>query len=257
MSLSTFSVFYYGFTVDADNYQLDFNEGGSELTAELNFGDYSFTDYLTELKRALDAAGALTYTVTANRTTRAITVAASGTYSLLVSTGTHGVNAFTMMGFTGSDRTATNTYTGNTTAGSAYTPQYKLQSYIPPENYKKKRNVTVHETARGLVELVSFGSLSMIDMNIRFATDIFQHSSGPITNNASGVSDLNDFMTYLITKGSVEFMPDVGARDTYYKLILESTAEDSKGTGYKLKERFDLGIPGYYDTENLTFRVIE
>ncbi len=258
MSIDTRSQFFYGYTIDSDNYQLDFKEGGgSQLTAELNFGDYTLTTLLTEVKRALETAGALTFTVSVNRSTRKVTIAASGTFSLLTTSGTHGSNVFSLLGFSGADKTGTNTYTADGTSGSAYVPQFKLQSYIPPGNYTKRRNVTVNEAANGLVECVSFGDQDMIAMDIRFSNNIVQPSAGPITSNTSGLADLNLFMRFLITKAALEFMPDLNSPNTFHTVILESTLEDSKGTGYKLKERTDLGIPGYYDTDLLTFRVIE
>ncbi len=257
MSLSTFSVFYYGFSVDIDNYQFDFKEAGGELTAELNFGDYTLTEYAVELASALNTAGSYSYAVAVNRTSRQITITATGgNIQLLTTTGTHGTEAFDMMGFSGADKTGATHYTGGSAAGSSYEPQFKLQSYIPPENFKKRMFITVHETATGAVETVSFGDLEMIEMDIRFATNIVQPTISPIRNSGTGVEDLNTFMRALITKNPLEFMPDINTPSTYYKVILETTTEDQKGIGYKLKERIDLGLCGYYDTEKLTFRVI-
>ena len=119
MSLATHSKFYYGFEIDETNQYLDFNEGSGELSAELEIGLYSFTDYCAELARALNAAGGSTYTVTGNRTTRKITIAATGTFSLLVSSGSHeGTSAFATAGFTGADRSGSASYEG-AASGSA------------------------------------------------------------------------------------------------------------------------------------------
>lgn len=258
MSLATLSKFYYGFTVDSDNYQMDFKEGGgAELTAALNFGDYTLTEFVAEIKRALDEAGALTYTVTVARSTRLITINGGSTISLLTTSGTNGNALYTLMGFTGADRTGSSSYTGNAATGSAYTTQYMLQDYVSPDDCQVRKNVTNQETASGLVESVSFGDLEMIEMNIRFATNIVQPTGGPITNSTTGVADLNALMRFLITKAPCEFMPDKDTAATYYKVILESTQMEKMGTSYKLKERFDLKLPGYYDSEKLTFRVIE
>lgn len=55
--IRTKSKFYYGHTIDSDNNLLDFKEGaGTELTATLNVGEYSLTDFVTEVARALNAA---------------------------------------------------------------------------------------------------------------------------------------------------------------------------------------------------------
>lgn len=256
MSITTISKFYYNYSIDATNYQIDFDEGGSELTAELNFGDYSLTEFVTEVQRAMNAAGALTYTVSVARSTRYITISAGSNFSLLTTSGSHGANTFSLLGFSGADKTGASTYTGSSGAGSVFTPQFRLQSYVPPENYRSKRNVTIHETANSNIEVVYFGNLQMIEMDIRFSTNIEQPSSGPITNNSTGVADLNSFMNFLISKAKLEFMPDANDPDTYYTVILESTAQDKNGTEYKLKERTDISAPGYYDTGVLVFRVV-
>ncbi len=257
MSIETFSTFYYGHAIDGDNYRLDFDEGAAELTAELEFGEYTLTEFIDEVERALNEAGALTYTVTVNRSTRIVTVAASGNFTLRVTTGTNAmISAYSLMGFT-VNKTGAATYASDTTTGSSYTPQFKLQEYVDPDHYQKPIQSTVHEAANGDVEVVRFGVLRMMEMNIRFCTNIGQPSGGPITNNATGVEDVVALLNYLVTKAPVEFMPDSTDTATYLKVLLDSTQANDKGCGYKLKERVDLAIPGYYDTQLLTFRVIE
>lgn len=256
--INTYSKFYYGHEIDEDNYKLDFDEGGSQLTAELNYGEYTLTEFVVELQRALNAAGALTYTCSVNRSTRIITIAASGNFTLRVATGTNsGTSVFALVGFTGSNRTGSATYAGDTASGSVYSPQFLLQDYVPAENNQKASDVTVNESATGIVEMVRFGIIEMIEMNIRFITNIVQPSGGPIISDTSGVSNANTFMRYIVNKYPVEFIPDVDTPATFHKVILESTANDSKGAAYKLRERFDIGIPGYYETGLLTFRVVE
>jgi hypothetical protein len=39
--------------------------------------------------------------------------------------------------------------------------------------------------------------------------------------------------------------------------MLESTPEDAKGLKYKLKELYGQGLPGYFETGVLKFRVLE
>ena len=69
--IKTKSKFYYGHTIDIDNNLLDFKEGaGAELTATLSVGEYSLTNFVTELIRALNDAGSLTYSGSLNRTTK-------------------------------------------------------------------------------------------------------------------------------------------------------------------------------------------
>ncbi len=257
MSLRTFSKFYYGHTIDDTNQMLDFDEGGSELTAELDIGEYTLTEFAEEVQRALNEAGALTYTVSVNRTTRIITIAASGNFTLLVTTGTNIGNApWSLLGYT-SNKTGDDEYAADAVSGSVYTPQFILQSYIPPEDNRVALQSTVSESANGNQEVVRFGLLQMVEMDIRFCTNITQPSNGPITNNGTGLEDVRLFLDYLITKAPVEFMPNSSDPATFYKVLLDSTRADKKGCGYKLKERYDRSMPGYYDTELLTFRVLE
>lgn len=78
----------FSIDIDATNNKLDFNEGGSELTATLTSGTYTLATLATEIKTQLDAAGALTYTVTVSDADK-ITIAANGSFSLLPATGTN------------------------------------------------------------------------------------------------------------------------------------------------------------------------
>src|SRR6185503_364885 len=99
-----------------------------------------------------DDVGALTYTVTANRSSRTITIATTSTFSLLVSSGTHtGTAPWSLMGFTGSDRTGASTYTGNAASGSEYRPQFLLQNYISSDDWQQAADASVNKTASGRV----------------------------------------------------------------------------------------------------------
>jgi hypothetical protein len=256
--ITTWSKFYYGYDVTADNNQLDFSEGGSELTAEIAVGSYTPTDFCTAVKTALDTAGALTYTVTFNRSTRKITIAATGTFQILKATGTHiGTSPFTLMGFTGAgDLTGTNTYTGASVSGDIYSPQFKLQDYISSDDYQQAVDATVNKTASGRVEVVKFGTESFIECNITFVTDRTVDGT-VIRSNATGVADLRRFLQYLVTKGPCEFIPDEDTVSTYQKVMLESTPDSDKGTGYRIKELYDKGLSHVYQTGKLKFRVLE
>lgn len=256
MSLTTFSRFYYGHIVTAENCTIDFDEGGSEITASIDVGSYTLTDYANAVAAAMTEAGDLTYSASVNRATRVITLSAGSNFTLRVSSGsTLGTTAFTMMGFTGANRTGASSYAGNTASGSAYSPQFILQDHIASENWKEAVEAVVNVSASGQVEVVSFGEARFVQMNIKFITDIPQ-GGGPITNNATGVADARSFMEYAITKAPVEYMPSVSALSTYQKLILESTPQSSKGTGYRLKELYDTGLPGYFETGVLKWRVV-
>jgi len=104
------------FVVSATNNKMDLNEnGGAELTATLDAGNYSIAQLEAELKKQLEVAGAGTYTAEYNRATRKFTISATGvtTFSFLFKTGTNRlVSPYDMLGFsTGADMTGALTIT--------------------------------------------------------------------------------------------------------------------------------------------------
>ncbi len=257
MSLITYSKFFYGHTITEANRAIDFNEGGSELQATLNVGEYTLTSFLAEIKRALDAVGALAYTVTVNRTTRVITISAGSNFSLLTATGSRaGTSAYSLMGYTGSNRTGASTYAGNVGSGSVYEPQFFLQDYVSPDENLDSVDEKVNEAPSGIVEVVKFGDRQFMECNIDWVTDKNPSGHPLIKVQASGKANLIAFMTYLRTKAPVEFMPDMATPATFYPMLLESTRANKAGTGFKLKEKIDEKAPGYFETELLTFRVV-
>jgi hypothetical protein len=256
MSLTTFSTFYFDYEVTRDNLYLNFAEGaGPELTAEIQVGSYTFSTLATAIKTALDIAGALTYTVIANRNDRTYTISSTSNFSLLVSTGTATDNIFSTIGFTGPDRTGASTYTG-LTAGKSYEPQFILQDHISSDNSRKAVEATVRKTTNGRIEVVKFGVEKFVQLNIKFANNLAQDGR-VIKNNPQGIEDLQEFMQFLITKSPIEFMPDIDNKSTFEKLLLESTPSDRDGIGYELRELYDRNLPNYFETGILRFRVVE
>lgn len=259
MSLITHSKFIYGFEVSDEALFIDFDEGGSEITAELSIGSYTLTDFADELARALNEAGAFNYAVSVDRATRVITISSDGgAFSLHVASGSHlGTTAFTLAGFTGADLTAANSYSANLAAGSEYATQFIAQSYVGPDDSKKAIYGTVNQSASGVVEVVTFGSLSFIEMNLMYVTDIDHGSSTVIRSDSSGVDKLRALMAHLTSKAPLEFMEDEDDANTFYSVMLESTPEDGKGLDSKLKEQYGKGLPNYFETGLLKFRVLE
>lgn len=261
MALDTFSIFYYGFTIDSTNNLMDFNEigGSSGLQAVINTGSYTLTDFLVEVKTALDAAGTGTYTVTANRSTRVITITGpSGGFSLLTNSGGGvGSSPWSLMGFSSaSNLTGSTGYSGASGAGYAYEPQFKLQDYISNDDWQELVDVNVIESANGDIETFAFGTRNFIQCNIMYATNIAQPDSLIIKSNTSGVAALREFMVDITKKRPFEFMPDISTRSTYLEVLLESTPDAKEGTGFKLKEMYGKGLPGYFETGALVFRIL-
>lgn len=73
---------------DVTNNKLDFNEGGSELTATVSAGTYTLATLAAEIKTQMDSAGANTYTVSVDKDDK-ITISADGQFSLLPNTGSN------------------------------------------------------------------------------------------------------------------------------------------------------------------------
>lgn len=258
MSISTFSLFYYGYEITRENNIINFDEGIGELTAQISIGRYSATTLQAAIKTAMDGAGTLTYTVVFDRDTRKYTISTASAFDLLIDTGTQsGLAPWTLLGFTGTaDLTGALTYTSDSVSGDAYEPQFILQDYVRANHFKEKVDATVHESANGDIETISFGTRRFIEMNMMFITDI-QQDGKIIKNNATGVADAIRFLDSLITKGDVEFMPDINSKGNFLTLKVEKMQGSSDGTGYMLKEELGKNLPLYYQTGKMKFRVTE
>lgn len=255
--IDTWSQFYYIESVTPENFYLDFSEGEGELTAEVEVGEYTPEGLAIAVQNALNSAGELVYTVTFNRKTRAFTISADGEFSLLTTSGSHvSADIFPLIGFEGADRSGESSYSGQA-AANVYRPQYLLQNYVDEKHLRRAAQGTVNKAADGTVEVVRFGVERFFEMSIHFITNIDQGPGSIIETNLNGVADAEAFMQFLITKREVEFMKDRDNPDDFVKLILESTDEDQNGLGYRLKELYSKGLPNYFETGILKFRVIE
>jgi hypothetical protein len=258
MALQTRAKFYYGHQILEGSTSIDFDEGGPILTAELSVGYYSITEFIIEVQRALTEAGALIYAVGIDRSTRIITISASGTFALRKATGPHADNPlYDLLGYSGGDLTGANTYTFTNASGFEYKPQFFLLDWVGPDEDVQAVEANSTETGSGRIEVVTFGQKRTITMNIDFITDICFQDNDAIETNLTGKQDAIDFLKDIIKKGHVEFMPDRNDVDTYYTLLLESTASNRQGIGYKLNEKLGQGLPGYYSTGILTWRIVE
>lgn len=258
MSITTYSKFYYGIEITEDNCKMDFDEGGGELTATLDYGTYTPEEIADEVAEKLNAVGAFTYTCTFNRTTRILTITSSSSTELLFNSGSNSAeSAYSTLGYsTASDETGTS-FVGDSVCCSQYLPQFILQSYVPVDNFIEQQSATVNETVTGRQELITFGDTYMTRFNITFITDITQPSGGPIVSNASGVSDALEFLQWITKKNKIEFMEDKDTASSYINLVLDSNVASKNGTTMRLKELYDKGLSGYFETELLTFRKVD
>ncbi len=199
-----------------------------------------------------------TFTISVDRTTRKITIASdTTTFDLLISSGSQSTTSpFSLLGFTGSlDLTGSMSYTGDSGAGSEFQPQFILQDFTDSENFQETIDATVNESASGEIEVVGFGTRKFIEFSLKFISDLAQDGK-VIKNNPNGVLNAQQFMQDLVQKNPVEFMPDISDRATFKKLLLESTRTARDGTGYKLEELTRQNLPGYFEINNLRFRVL-
>lgn len=108
------------FVITSSNNKLNFDEGGSELTATITAATYTPTTLAAEIKTQMDGAGgAGTYTVTFSTSTGKWTLASDqATFNLLWNTGTDTANTIgDTIGFdTSADDTGAVTYTGDNIA---------------------------------------------------------------------------------------------------------------------------------------------
>ena len=253
----TRSVFYFDTQVVIGSRAIDFNEGGSELQATLNVGNYSATEYAAEIQRALRVVGTQLYTVTLNRTTRKLTIAAPLTFALLSNTGTRPtIAAWAVMGFsTASNKTGTNSYVGDTGTGKEYQTQYPIEKYISEDHSINLENATYNVTPIGLGQQVDFGDGRRVEMNIRLISNA-TGLSGNMTDfveSATGIVDFMTFIAFAMRKGKIEFMPDNATRSSFVKVILEKTAQDGDARRFALA---NMKTPNFYESDDITFRKV-
>lgn len=260
-NIETFSQFYYGHTVNNGagtgfgNNAIDFSEGGPDLKAEIPQGDYTLTEYGFAVAKAMNAVGALTYTVTIDRATRIMTISATGVFSLLCNSGAStNTNAWELMGFdTATDKTGLSTYIAENASGYVYEPQAILHEYTAPDDFVIKQDAVVNKSASGKTQTVEFGTVRFMECNIMpISNDTSRHCGDNFVPSATGIDDARDFMNYIITKAKIEFMEDKDNPGTYFKCQLEKTDESSNGTGFAFKNI----SKGFYETGRMIFREV-
>ena len=256
MAVSTFSRFYYGYEITVDNRFINFNEGAGELTASVAIGSYTLTEILVAVKTAMDAAGTDTYTISVDRATRIITISSTGTFSLLLATGSGiGQGTFGLLGFDGASDTSTaSSHIGTAASGFEFRNQFVIQDFVSDDDFQEKIDSSVNESANGVLEVVNFGTRKFTEFSLKFITN--KPGDGQIIrHNSTGVEDARAFLQEITKKNPIEFMIDESNTTSFKKLVLEKTPTSSQGTSYKLNELVRQNAPGYYEINNLKFRV--
>lgn len=253
MALSTFSAFYFlGDKIDTTNQNIDFDEGGGELTAVVAAGSYTITEFAAAIKAAMDTAGGQVYTVSLDRDTRVLTISAAGSFTLRVTTGTNiATSPWSLMGFT-ANQTGTS-LVGDSTAGEVYYNQFVLQDYVSKDDNEQLVDANVNESTAGEFEVIDFGTREFYEFSLRWITN--KAGDGKvIKNNPTGLADVRNFLSKIIGKAPFEYMPDRDTRATFDKVVLESIGSDRTGLSYKLSE--EPNLPDYFNVRGIRLRVI-
>lgn len=254
MGLRTKSLFYYGHEVDKTQHFISIDEGSGELVVNLTPSGYSFTELAQELTRALNEAGALTYSVSANRSNRKFTISASGNFDILAGTGAYATSIlYTTLGFTFTDKTGLSSYTSDNATGFEWRPQMQLFNYVPSELREGSIQATQDESGSGTIEVVNFGTVNYMECDVKYITNRCDKPS-ILDLDTSAVSNAMNFLKYARKKNRIEFMPDRDDLNTFEKFILQKTSESSNGLEVRLNEM--SGIQDYYETRLLTFRKV-
>lgn len=98
------------YNIDSFNNNILFNEGAGNLTATIPVGNYAISELVSEIKTQMDIVGSDTYTVTYNTKTMKLTIASTGTFSLLFNTSTSEI--WEMIGFTKTNTSVGASHTG-------------------------------------------------------------------------------------------------------------------------------------------------
>jgi hypothetical protein len=259
MALMTRAKFYYGVEIEADNNLFEFDDGAGETTIEIPAGFYSPVEIAEKLALLMSQNGGQTYVGSFDRVTRLINITSVANFSILIATGSHSTaGAYQSLGFTGGlDLSGANSYDGIDYLGKEFVPQFYLLDYTPLENNVKSIQATLSETASGHIEVVRYGKKRFMECSIEYITNMIINSdpNSIWQDNRSGYEDALDFMNVITEKSRIEFMPDINDVETFSNLVLESTEDDSNGTGFKLKEMNEVAS-GVYKTGKLTFREV-
>jgi len=258
VSLSVYSAFRYGHTVDISNRDIDFKEGTNTRHAVVPVGSYTLTKLLQVVADALNSVGSNDYSLSVDYQTGIITLTSSGSFDSLGATGENAsTSIFSLLGFASVDSLGITTIIGGERSGSIYYPQFFLQNYMPTKQNLRASDSTVSKSASGLVSVQKFGDERFMKCDLLFINDLVQPPGSLIKTNLTGYEDALAFLEYCITKAPIEFIEDVSSPDEFEPLLLESTPTDKSGTGFELVETFARNLPFYYEIKPLIFRLAE
>lgn len=256
MALRNSSLFNYGIQITATNQFISFGTNGGETppsarTAVLNLGFYSLTSLGIEVVRAMTAADPLHfYAVTINRAVAGglqnrITISTTNTFlSIFFSTGNPS-NPAALLGFNTADYTGAASYTGSTSAGTAFVPNSTFlntfvtgYSFLSPVAMQKNFGA-LNITASGLKEAIVFSLQSFWQVQFKYIVE------------SSLQSQWLPLVQWLVQQREIEFTPDVTNPSVFYPGTLE---DPNKGLEFNFTEMLP-DYPFIYQTALLKFRI--
>lgn len=251
------ALFLYGFDVNNNNKYINFKNAslGPQLTAVLNVGNYSASEFMTEVKRALEVAdGIYKYTVSIDRSTASgisnrVTISTTSSFlSILFGTGLNAGNApWVLLGFANSDYTGSTSYVGFTNCGTILFPDSTIYDYLGPDQMITNDGVR-NISAAGVKESLVFAQMRFFQGQWKYITNF---------GGSTQLDEWESFLKYATRQLKFEFTPSVFENyDGWIKCTLESTPADSNGLGYSLKQMRGEGLYRFYDTGVMKFRVV-
>lgn len=250
MALREKSLFLYGFEVTELNNAIDFRVVAAETPrqATLRLGFYSLSGLLREIESALKAQ-ALTFNFTASAdrtfsggTQNRVTISTSSThFQILFATGPRATSdCHALIGFPDTDQTGATSYTGTSTAGTAFQPEWWGGQYLSPDFYQKVFG-SVNVSASGEKEAIVWQIQEFWQVQFKYISE------------SAAVAQWKPFLRWAMQQRPVEFTPEVTTPTTFFEGTLEQTTSDSKGLAYTLKEMLPQ-MPFLYDTGIMKFR---
>lgn len=250
------ALFLYGFDVDNNNKYINFKNapGGPELTAILNIGNYSASEFASEFKRAMEVADSIyKYTAAIDRsidagTSNRLSISTTSTYfEVLFLSGTNAGNSpKDLIGFSAFNYTGSTIYSGYKNCGSILMPDFPTYDYLGPDQMIVNDGVR-NISAAGIKESLVFAQMKFFQGQWKYITNF-----GTSTQR----TEWEAFLKYATRQLKFEFTPSIFEDyDGWVKCTLESTPTDSNGLGYTLKQMRGEGLYRFYDTGVLKFRV--
>ncbi len=256
MALKDIALFLYGFQITNANRYIPFkNEsGGDTMLAVLNLGNYTATEFMAEMKRAMELVdGTNRYIWTIDRTysggreNRVSVDTTSDFLSIMFGSDPNASNSpRDLIGFNHSDYTGALTYMGAASAGTILIPDFATYNYTGPDE-KVESDGVKNVSTNGIKETLVFAQVQFFQGEWMYITNF---------NNSTQKDKWVLMLKYLIKQLKLEFSPSIYEDPTvFYECTLESTPADSNGMKYELQLQVSEGLYRFYKTGLLKFRL--